>query len=218
MRTGLSRQFFPLASGRQVIRDTPVQPTSIKACWTQKPSTRSKPINCSIRSIMPLLMPGSACFTARWPGPGQRRSRTRKTGGGTGAGIQFRPARITTAVLSMRWRARSNRFTNCSTAHSSVVWPSIIPEPEKMTWNSAGMDTINLSMVPALWLIWSRPCRTLPQPQSKYLQSLFDAIRNFEHSRIYSLISGPVYLVGGKVQDTRRETALICLFRASGHP
>jgi hypothetical protein len=46
--------------------------------------------------------------------------------------------------------------------------------------------------------------KTFPQPQSLYLRSLFDVIRNFEHSRIYALISGPVYLAGGKFK-TREE-------------
>jgi len=46
--------------------------------------------------------------------------------------------------------------------------------------------------------------KTFPQPQSLYLRSLFDVIRNFEHSRIYALISGPVYLTGGKFK-TREE-------------
>ncbi|SEL51123.1 MutS-related protein [Nitrosovibrio tenuis] len=46
--------------------------------------------------------------------------------------------------------------------------------------------------------------KALPQPHSKYLRNLFDAIRNFENSRIYSLICGPVYLAGGKFK-TREE-------------
>jgi DNA mismatch repair protein MutS len=46
--------------------------------------------------------------------------------------------------------------------------------------------------------------KAFPQPQSKYLQNLFATIRNFERSRIYSLISGPVYLAGGKFK-TRAE-------------
>ncbi len=46
--------------------------------------------------------------------------------------------------------------------------------------------------------------KTLPQPQSRYLRNLFDAIHEFERSRIYSLISGPVYLAGGKFR-TREE-------------
>jgi hypothetical protein len=46
--------------------------------------------------------------------------------------------------------------------------------------------------------------KTFPQPQSKYLQDLFATIRTFEHSRIYALISGPVYLAGGKFR-TREE-------------
>src|SRR5690348_17015816 len=46
--------------------------------------------------------------------------------------------------------------------------------------------------------------KAFPQPQSRYLQALFATIRNFEHSRVYSLISGPVYLSGGKFK-TREE-------------
>ncbi|HEX8874870.1 MAG TPA: DNA mismatch repair protein MutS, partial [Nitrosospira sp.] len=46
--------------------------------------------------------------------------------------------------------------------------------------------------------------KTLPQPQSRYLRSLFGAIHDFEKSRIYSLIRGPVYLSGGKFR-TREE-------------
>ncbi|HET7061097.1 MAG TPA: DNA mismatch repair protein MutS [Nitrosospira sp.] len=46
--------------------------------------------------------------------------------------------------------------------------------------------------------------KTLPPPQSKYLKTLFDAIRGFERSRVYSLISGPVYLSEGKFK-TREE-------------
>lgn len=46
--------------------------------------------------------------------------------------------------------------------------------------------------------------KTLPQPQSRYLRNLFDAIHDFEKSRIYSLICGPVYLAGGKFR-TREE-------------
>jgi DNA mismatch repair protein MutS len=46
--------------------------------------------------------------------------------------------------------------------------------------------------------------KTLPQPESKYLQNLFTEIRAFERSRIYSLMSGPIYLSGGKFK-TREE-------------
>ncbi len=38
----------------------------------------------------------------------------------------------------------------------------------------------------------------LPQPRSKYLRELFDAILNFGNSRTYSLMRGPVYLMEGK--------------------
>ena len=39
---------------------------------------------------------------------------------------------------------------------------------------------------------------TLPQPQSAYLSDLFQAIRDFGSSRIYSLMRGPVYVTEGK--------------------
>lgn len=39
---------------------------------------------------------------------------------------------------------------------------------------------------------------TLPQPQSPYLHDLFQAIREFGNSRIYSLMRGPVYATEGK--------------------
>ena len=45
---------------------------------------------------------------------------------------------------------------------------------------------------------------TLPQPQSTYLRELFDAIRNFGNSRIYSLMQGPIYPMEGKFK-TREE-------------
>lgn len=38
----------------------------------------------------------------------------------------------------------------------------------------------------------------LPQLQSAYLRNLLDTIRNFGHSRTYSLMRGPIYLVEGK--------------------
>ena len=40
--------------------------------------------------------------------------------------------------------------------------------------------------------------QTLPQPRSEYLRELFDMIRDFGHSRIYSLMRGPVYYMNGK--------------------
>lgn len=46
--------------------------------------------------------------------------------------------------------------------------------------------------------------RTLPQPQSTYLRSLFDAIIDFGNSRTYALMRGPIYLVEGKFK-TREE-------------
>ncbi len=44
----------------------------------------------------------------------------------------------------------------------------------------------------------------LPQPQSEYLRSLLDAIREFGQSRTYDLMKGPVYSSGGKFK-TRLE-------------
>ncbi len=55
--------------------------------------------------------------------------------------------------------------------------------------------------------------RTLPQPQSKYLQNLFDAVRAFESSRIYSLMSGPVYLSAGKFKTREEKPAYLPLPR-----
>ena len=46
--------------------------------------------------------------------------------------------------------------------------------------------------------------QTLPQPQSAYLRELFDVIRDFGNSRIYSLMRGPVYPAEGKFR-TREE-------------
>jgi len=44
----------------------------------------------------------------------------------------------------------------------------------------------------------------LPQPQSDYLRELFQAVRDFGKSRIYSLMRGPVYVSEGKFK-TREE-------------
>ena len=156
MRTGPSRQYCPLARGRQVF-GIRVLRTPIKAYWTRKPSARSKPINCSIRSTMPQLMPGSACFTARLPDPESTRQsyEINRMRYGSWNPIPGCANRYRSSL--MQWRARNNLSTNCSTAHSSVAWPSIVPESERKTWNSAVMDTINLSMAPTLWLTWSKP-------------------------------------------------------------
>ena len=40
--------------------------------------------------------------------------------------------------------------------------------------------------------------KALPQPRSEYLRDLFQAIRDFASSRIYSLMRGPVYVIEGK--------------------
>src|SRR6185437_4620568 len=45
---------------------------------------------------------------------------------------------------------------------------------------------------------------TLPQPQSAYLRELFQAVRDFGKSRVYSLMRGPVYVSEGKFK-TREE-------------
>jgi hypothetical protein len=59
--------------------------------------------------------------------------------------------------------------------------------------------------------------KTLPRPHSKYLQNLFDTVRDFENSRIYSLIGGPVYLAGGKFKTREEKSpyALLPRFRPS---
>lgn len=46
--------------------------------------------------------------------------------------------------------------------------------------------------------------QAMPQPQSAYLRALFQAVRDFGNSRIYSLMRGPVYVREGKFQ-TREE-------------
>src|SRR3954464_13162793 len=55
--------------------------------------------------------------------------------------------------------------------------------------------------------------KTLPQPESKYLQNLFGAIRAFEGSRIYSLMSGPIYLSAGKFKTREEKPAYMPLPR-----
>ncbi len=55
--------------------------------------------------------------------------------------------------------------------------------------------------------------KTLPQPQSKYLHDLFGAICGFEGSRIYSLISGPVYMAGGKFKTSQEKPGYMPLPR-----
>lgn len=45
----------------------------------------------------------------------------------------------------------------------------------------------------------------LPQPQSEYLRSLLDAIREFGQSRIYDLMKGPVYSSGGKFKTQQEK-------------
>lgn len=58
---------------------------------------------------------------------------------------------------------------------------------------------------------------TLPQPQSAYLCDLFQEIRDFGKSRIYSLMRGPVYVSEGKfkTQEEKPPYFLIPRFRPS---
>lgn len=53
--------------------------------------------------------------------------------------------------------------------------------------------------------------RNLPRPQSAYLHTLLDAIRDFGQSRIYALMKGPVYSMGGKFK-TKKEKARFDLY------
>ena len=51
----------------------------------------------------------------------------------------------------------------------------------------------------------------LPRPQSAYLRTLLDAIRDFGESRIFALMQGPVYSVGGKFK-TKKEKSRFDLY------
>jgi len=51
----------------------------------------------------------------------------------------------------------------------------------------------------------------LPRPQSAYLRTLLDAIRDFGESRIYALMKGPVYSMGGKFK-TKKEKSRFDLY------
>jgi hypothetical protein len=46
----------------------------------------------------------------------------------------------------------------------------------------------------------------LPCPQSAYLRTLLDAIRDFGQSRLYALMQGPVYSSGGKFKTEKEKT------------
>lgn len=48
----------------------------------------------------------------------------------------------------------------------------------------------------------------LTQPQSEYLRTLLDAIREFGQSRIYALMKGPVYSSGGKFKTKQEKPRL----------
>ena len=48
----------------------------------------------------------------------------------------------------------------------------------------------------------------VPQPQSEYLRIVFDAIRDFGRSRIYTLMKGPVYSSGGKFKTKQEKPRL----------
>lgn len=49
----------------------------------------------------------------------------------------------------------------------------------------------------------------LPRPQSSYLRSLLDAIRDFGQSRTYALMYGPVYLSEGKFKTAQEKPKLM---------
>ena len=51
----------------------------------------------------------------------------------------------------------------------------------------------------------------LPRPQSAYLRTLLDAFRDFGQSRIYALMKGPVYSMGGKFK-TKKEKSRFDLY------
>jgi len=55
--------------------------------------------------------------------------------------------------------------------------------------------------------------QTLPQPRSEYLRELFDAIGEFGHSRIYSLMRGPIYPVDGKFKTSEEKPRYTPVFR-----
>ncbi len=48
----------------------------------------------------------------------------------------------------------------------------------------------------------------IPRPQSAYLRTLLDTIRDFGQSRIYALMQGPVYSSGGKFKTKKEKSAL----------
>jgi hypothetical protein len=54
---------------------------------------------------------------------------------------------------------------------------------------------------------------TLPQPQSAYLRELFQAVRDFGKSRIYSLMRGPVYVSEGKFKTQEEKPRYLPLSR-----
>ena len=57
----------------------------------------------------------------------------------------------------------------------------------------------------------------LPRPQSAYLRTLLDAIRDFGQSRTFALMQGPVYSMGGKFKPRKEKTSfdLYSRFRPS---
>jgi hypothetical protein len=57
----------------------------------------------------------------------------------------------------------------------------------------------------------------LPRPQSAYLRTLLDAIRDFGQSRLHALMQGPVYSSGGKFKTKKEKTVfdLYSRFRPS---
>ena len=57
----------------------------------------------------------------------------------------------------------------------------------------------------------------IPSPQSAYLRTLLDAIRDFGQSRLYALMKGPVYSSGGKFKTKKEKSGfdLYSRFRPS---
>jgi hypothetical protein len=57
----------------------------------------------------------------------------------------------------------------------------------------------------------------LPRPQSVYLRTLLDAIHDFGQSRMFALMQGPVYSMGGKFKSKKEKTSfdLYSRFRPS---
>jgi DNA mismatch repair protein MutS len=55
--------------------------------------------------------------------------------------------------------------------------------------------------------------KALPQPESRYLRDIVETIRGFEHSRIYQLMKGPVYLANDKFKTKSEKPRFLPLPR-----